>query len=237
MVSDHLLANEVLLYVATARNAPFTVIPMTEHGEHLDTRVFFAVIPSHPAGSHIHYYVEARSTDVGTSSFAPESSELQALNYRVIAPVASNSPVVINEVLASNTRSAKDPQGEFDDWIELYNTSDKTVTLSGMYLSDKKDNPRKWAFPAGTKIQPKGFLIVWADEDGGAKGGLHANFKLSQSGESVQLVDADDRANAILDSFSFEKQKADVSVGRYPNGSGSLRQMKPSPNQKNESGT
>ena len=32
-----------------------------------------------------------------------------------------NPPVVINELLASNTKSAADPQGEFDDWIELYN--------------------------------------------------------------------------------------------------------------------
>jgi spore coat protein CotH len=237
MVSDELLANEVLLYFATARNAPFTVRPMTDDGIHLDNRVFHAVIPAQLAGSHIFYYVEARSTAQGTSSFEPESSELHALNYRVAAPVATASAIVINEVLASNSRSARDAQGEFEDWIELYNTSDKAVVLSNMYLSDKDDNPRKWAFPTGTTIAPGGYLIVWADEDGGAKEGLHANFKLSQSGETVRLVDTDDRANAILDSVTFDKQKTDVSMGRYPNGSGSLRPMKPSPNQKNESGT
>ena len=86
-------------------------------------------------------------------------------------------------------------------------------------------------------IAPKGFLIVWADEDGSAKKGLHANFKLSQSGETVRLFDTDDRANAILDSFSFDQQKKDLSVGRSPDGSGELRQMKPSPNGKNGSGT
>ena len=78
--------------------------------------------------------------------------------------------------------------------------------------------------------------IIWADEDGTAKTGLHANFKLSQSGETVLLIDTDARANAILDSVKFNRQKANVSLGRYPNGSKTLRQMKPSPGQNNKNG-
>ncbi len=44
----------------------------------------------------------------------------------------NNKPrVVINELLAGNTKSAKDPQGEFEDFIELYNPTNETVDLSG----------------------------------------------------------------------------------------------------------
>ena len=37
--------------------------------------------------------------------------------------------VVINEVLASNASTLADPQGEYDDWIELYNPSDEQVDV------------------------------------------------------------------------------------------------------------
>ena len=101
--------------------------------------------------------------------------------------------------MASNAASLTDPQGEYEDWIELFNTSDGEFDLSGMYLSDNPDKLRKWVFPENTAILPGGYLIVWADEDGKDQPGLHANFKLSKSGEVVILVDNDERGNAILD--------------------------------------
>ena len=56
-------------------------------------------------------------------------------------------PVVINELLASNVDSTADPQGEFDDWIELYNAGDIPVDIGGMYLTDDTDTPMKWQIP------------------------------------------------------------------------------------------
>ncbi len=122
--------------------------------------------------------------------------------------------MVINEFMADNTSTIADPQGEFDDWIELRNLSAEEVDLSGMYLSDSPDNPRKWEFPAGTKITAGGYLMVWADEDGSATAGLHANFKLSASGEQVLLVDRDAHLNGLLDSVTFGAQVTDRSQGR-----------------------
>jgi hypothetical protein len=29
--------------------------------------------------------------------------------------------LVINEFMAANTSNARDPQGQYDDWIEIYN--------------------------------------------------------------------------------------------------------------------
>ena len=92
------------------------------------------------------------------------------------------SPVVINELMARNTESLTDPQGQYEDWLELHNLTNKTVDLTGMYLTDKIDNLKKWAFPENTTISAHGYLLVWLDEDGNAESGLHANFKLSRNG-------------------------------------------------------
>ena len=101
-------------------------------------------------------------------------------------------------------------------------------------LSDNKDNLRKWAFPENTIIPPKGYLIVWADEDGKAQSGLHANFKLSKNGEIVMLIDKDERGNKILDSIEFGKQEKDVAYGRVPGGTGEFRQLTMTPGKMNK---
>ena len=165
------------------------------------------------------------------------------MTYRVTASLADSSPVVINELMASNTKGFTDSQvalnpdligGENDDWIELHNVSDYAVNLSRMYLSDNQNNPRKWQFPDGTQIAPGGYLIVWADEDGNAESGLHANFKLSKNGETVMLIDTDQRGNQVLDVIKFKTQGEDATLGRVPNGAGDFTPLGGTPGQRND---
>jgi len=126
--------------------------------------------------------------------------------------------IVLNEVMAKNKSTLADPQGEFDDWIELKNVSDQTVDLSGMYLTDSADRPLKWQFPQGTQLAPGEYLIVWADEDGGDEPGLHANFRLAADGETVWLYDAARNGYMLLDCATFEGLGTDQSLARYPDG-------------------
>jgi hypothetical protein len=70
--------------------------------------------------------------------------------------------VVINEFMASNGLTRADEDGDYEDWIELYNTGGADVDLSGWGLSDNTGNPFKWRFPAGTTIEGGGYLLVWA---------------------------------------------------------------------------
>ena len=220
----------VILYYADGRLSPFQSLPMSKNGA-----VYVGEIPAFPAGKKIRYYVEARSAESGgATTFFPAQTEFAPLTYRVNPPIADSSPVVINELMADNTKSLADPQGENDDWIELHNVSDYAVNLSGMYLSDNQNNPRKWQFPDDTQIAPGGYLIVWADEDGNAESGLHANFKLSKSGETVMLIDTDQRGNQVLDAIEFKTQGEDVALGRVPNGVGDFKPLGETPGQRND---
>lgn len=102
---------------------------------------------------------------------------------------SANKGIVINELMASNTKSVKDQDGEFDDWIELYNKSNEYIDISRWILTDNPANLDKYRFPDNTILEPNQYLIVWADEDG-KQTGYHANFKLSASGEEILLLDS-----------------------------------------------
>jgi hypothetical protein len=211
--------DSVWLYYRSKTYGRFTSVQMLDDGAHGDGSgndgVFGASVTNISAGAKVHFYVEARSANSAKAAcFAPARAEQDSFSYRVALTTATQSPVLINELMASNKSSLADPQGEFDDWIELRNITDRDVDLTGRYLSDEEKNPKKWQFPAGTKIPAAGYLIVWADEDGTAASGLHASFKLSALGETVYLIDTDENLNIALDYVSFGAQEEDRSCGR-----------------------
>jgi hypothetical protein len=238
-VSPKAKVDQVLLHYALGRDSTYTPVEMNDDGRHPDARAgdgkFSGLIPAVRRGTKVRYYIEARALEsLGTSSFAPQNTELGARSILSGLLPPSPSPVVINELLALNSRGFADPQGEFDDWIELFNKTDSVVDLSGMYLSDRPEDLRKWKFPRGTRIPPRGFLVVWADEDGGDGQGLHANFKLSGDGEQLLLVDTDGRGNRVLDLIEYGLQRKDIAYGRITDGSDEFGSLYASPGRSNE---
>jgi hypothetical protein len=230
--------DSVWLYHRDKSYGRFASVPMFDDGAHGDGSagdgVFGAATTNYPAGAKIHYYVEARSANSAkAAAFAPARAEQETYSYRVALTLAANTPVVINELMAANKKTLADPQGEYDDWIELRNVTDQEVDLTGRYLTDEPVNPRKWAFPDGTKLPAREYLLVWADENGSATSGLHANFKLAASGEQLFLIDTDANFNAVLDSVTFEALKNDVSYGRPATNPDTFEVMQPTPGQPN----
>ncbi len=227
-LSSAVAVSGVQLFVAPGPFALFTPMPMTDEGHQGEgetaEHIFSVTLPDYPAGTVLRYYVQAMTDDgLGTVAFDPPCAEHEVYAYVVTYPHGASSAVVVNEVMARNRSAVADPQGEYDDWIELKNISDQAIDLSGMYLSDNPINPLKWQFPQGTQLGPGGYLIVWADEDGGDEPGLHANFKLSSDGETVWLYDTPAKGYALLDSATFEDLAADRSCARYPDGTGPMQ--------------
>ena len=125
--------------------------------------------------------------------------------------------LVINEFMASNSSCNTDPQGQYDDWLEIYNYGTNAIDVGGMYLTDDLSDMTKWRIPAGnptaTTIPAGGFMLIWADNDI-ADTGIHANFKLDAGGEEIGLYDSD--GVTMIDSIIFADQTTDISFGRYP---------------------
>jgi hypothetical protein len=140
-------------------------------------------------------------------------------------------PVVINEWMADNVGpgGVVDPaDGLFQDWFELFNPNEVPVDLTGFYLTDNLSVPTKWSVPTNTVIGPRGFLLVWADEDGRQNSptnlGIHANFRLSNSGESLGLFGPD--GYSPQHAITFGPQWANISQGLFPDGTvASIRYM------------
>ena len=124
-------------------------------------------------------------------------------------------PLVINELMASNSGVSRDPQGQYDDWIEIYNYGVNAVNIGGMYLTDDLSDPTKWRIPANnitaTTIAAGGYLLIWADNDT-TDTGLHANFKLDADGEEIGLFDSD--GITLIDSIAFSPSYAVMRLDR-----------------------
>lgn len=175
----------------------------------------------------IQFYIYAENEEAGI--FYPARAEHE---YYTVGISISSEGLVINEFMASNASTVQDQDGGYDDWIELYNNTDQDINLEGYYISDKPDNPTKWTFPAAV-IPAKGYIIVWADEEQ-EQDGLHSNFKLSASGESIILSD---KNGVVLDEITFPALGEDVAYGRYPNGTGDFKELPATFNKENSDGS
>ena len=106
--------------------------------------------------------------------------------YLETYPPTSGS-ICLNEVMAANVDMMMSPAFNFDGWIELYNTTDKPVTLGGCYLSDDPETPRKWHLPiAFGNIPAHGYLQLWMGSNNIRQ--MQAPFKLDCEGGVLILT-------------------------------------------------
>ena len=212
---------QVNLLYCNGFSGRFATLTMTDDGQNGDATAndgqYTAIMPEFETGSLIRFYIEAIGNNTPkTRTYYPAGAEHHVMIYTIEAKSVTEKTIVINEFMASNTGVILDDNNETEDWIELYNTTSNAIDMSGFFISDSKDNLTKFEFASGTTIPANGYLIVWADEDK-TQGTLHANFKLTASGESIYLID---KSKLILDSLTFGQQTANKSAARIPNGTG-----------------
>lgn len=128
---------------------------------------------------------------------------------------AYQATVYINELMASNKTTLKDGDGEFSDWIELYNSGGEAVNLAGWSITDDPNDLDQWLFPE-ISIQPGEYLVIFASGKESADGELHAGFKLASEGERVMLLDRDGK---IVGDVTYDNLKTDASYARNEDGS------------------
>ena len=157
----------------------------------------------------------------------PKTEEGMA-EYEASLKETEDIGLYINEFMASNATTICDSFGSYSDWIELYNSTDTDMDISGFGISDNLSQPMKYRFPDGSTIAAKGYLVVFCSGNEGMQNGeLHAPFGLRSYGEDVVIAN---RAGRIIDSYSFKNQETDVSMARIPDGAGEFQSnSQPSP--------
>ena len=130
--------------------------------------------------------------------------------------VDKDKSLVINEVLADNNGGLSDEDGEYTDWIEIYNYGEEEINLKGYGITTDLEEPFYWTFP-DINISPKSFIIVRAsgkDRKDNLKF-LHTNFKINKKGENIYLTHI---SGEIIDSLEVPKSDENISFGRKPDG-------------------
>ncbi|MBI4604496.1 MAG: lamin tail domain-containing protein, partial [Planctomycetes bacterium] len=131
--------------------------------------------------------------------------------------------VVINEVNRAHPVPG-DPAPR--PWIELFNLSATEVDASGMFLSSETTNPRRAMLPEGSRIPPRGALLVLTN---GLARPPHVRADLPWTAETgtLFLIDAEARGTCVLDAvdFDFTGLPLDASLGRHPDGTGALSRL------------
>ena len=130
--------------------------------------------------------------------------------------VDKDKSLVINEVLADNNGGLSDEDGEYTDWIEIYNYGEEEINLNGYGITNDLDEPFYWTFPE-ISIYPKSFIIVRASgkDRKDNLNFLHTNFKINKKGENIYLTHT---SGEIIDSLEVPKSDENISFGRKPDG-------------------
>jgi hypothetical protein len=147
---------------------------------------------------------EGRLPD-GAAGFAkfPKTSSPGEPNF------ATLSNVVINEVLAHTDEP-------LEDAVEIYNPTATRVDIGGWYLSNQRTQLKKYRIPAGTFVEPNGYVVIYESQFDGPAAASPFTFN-SAHGDEVYLSQADASGNLTGARVGevFEASENGVSLGRY----------------------
>jgi parallel beta-helix repeat protein len=127
----------------------------------------------------------------------------------------------VNEVMAKNDSAMQDENGDYDDWIELYNGSQSFINIGGLLITDDESKNQWFRIrenaPDRTTIPPGGLLLLWADEEP-EQGPLHLNFRLAAEGEKISLFQVIGPDTMLITQASYPAQTSNSSYARTMDG-------------------
>ncbi len=141
-----------------------------------------------------------------SSAFGADTATYEV---RVVQPATHP---VISEFMADNNSTLADEDGQFSDWIEIYNPTAAPIDLSGYFLTDNKSDPTLWPFPS-VSLPAGGHLLVFASgkNRNNPATTLHTSFQLDRAGEYLALVGP---GPVVLQAFDpYPTQRGDISYG------------------------
>jgi len=148
-------------------------------------------------------------------------------------PPSVDGRITINEMMASNALSLRDPMGASPDWVELYNPTDMEIPLESYSLTTDFAVPRKAPIGAGVAIPARGRLVFYFDGRFDL-GPQHLPLELAQEGGVLGFTRPD---GSFIDRLTYGAQETDFSAARTPDGSAEWRiEWHVTPNQPNPSG-
>lgn len=181
----------------------------------------------------------ASDTDGSLQLIDPAQDETRAGNWAaqagVATPNATNSVRAIfaafpqlwlNEIQALNQSGPADSAGDRDPWVEVYNSStNQTLSLTGLFLTDDLANLQKWAFPANALLPPGGRALVWLDGETSESTSTewHAGFRLNSASGVIALSGAQNNQTVVFDYLRFGTAVPDRSFGAFPEGQAQRR--------------
>ena len=120
---------------------------------------------------------------------------------RVADDSVDSLPVHFNELYRSTETGG--------GWVELFNSSNVEIDLSGLRLTDDPDHLEPYAFPDNVRLAPGDFLILREDETG-----------LGLSEPRVRLFLLDPESGGALSAVAFTQEPFDdLTLGSYSEGS------------------
>lgn len=133
-----------------------------------------------------------------------------------IGALPIKAQLLLNEASSRNATLYSEGNQDYDDFIEVINTSLSPTNLNNYYLTDDKTIPQKWQF--FSQILPgNGITMVIADGVSSFawyNNYQHCNFKIDVDGETIYLVNA---ASQFIDSLIIPKLDINQSVGKAIN--------------------
>lgn len=174
----------------------------------------------------------SRPLELSINAEGPHSLRLYGVNSagrRLDPPlhlewtVVLQTPIIqLNEILANN-RSVLARDGEFPDFVEVYNPTAESIDLAEWTLTDTINEPSRFSFPPGATLGPGEYRLLY----GGANPAdpWRLGFGLNDDGEALHLFR--DHGNLPVQSVRFGAQLPDYSIGRDDSGEWALNQPTP----------